>query len=91
EGAVLLEVLLYLPYSAKLCINGNEWAKRQVSRAGIGFNALDNGFAACEDPKRLQRICHRLSPAKIDALLRKWLACLPRGCPEFRGISVAAQ
>ena len=48
-----------------------------AARAGIGFTALDNGFVACEDPRRLQRICDRLSPEKIDALLRKWLRRLP--------------
>jgi hypothetical protein len=26
---------------------------------------------------RLQRICHRLGPEQIDALLHKWLARLP--------------
>jgi len=51
--AVFHQVLLVLPYTAKLCLNGNEWAKRQVAKAGIGFEALDNGFAACEDPDRL--------------------------------------
>jgi hypothetical protein len=76
-GPFFLKFCSYFPYNAKLCINGNEWAKRQAARAGIGFTALDNGFAACEDPRRLQRICRRLSPAKIDALLRKWLALLP--------------
>ena len=65
------------PYNAKLCINGNEWAKRQAAKAGIGFTALDNGFADCDDPARLQSICDRLTPAKIDALLRKWLRRLP--------------
>jgi len=50
---------------------------RQAAKAGIGFTALDNGFAACEDPDRLQPICDRLSPARIDALLRKWLRTLP--------------
>jgi hypothetical protein len=76
-GPFFLKFCSYFPYNAKLCINGNEWAKRQATRAGIGFTALDNGFAACEDPRQLQRICRRLSPAKIDALLRKWLALLP--------------
>jgi len=60
-----------------LCINGNEYAKRKAAQAGIGFAALDNGFAACDDPKGLQRICDRLSVGKIDALLRKWLRLLP--------------
>ena len=65
------------PYTAKLCINGNEWAKRQAAKAGIGFEALDNGFASCDDPVRLQRICNRLGPRPIDRLLRKWLTILP--------------
>jgi hypothetical protein len=36
-----------------------------------------NGILSCADPKRLQRIADGLSAAKIDALLRKWLAQLP--------------
>jgi hypothetical protein len=76
-GPFFLKFCSYFPYNAKLCINGNEWAKRQAAKAGIGFEALDNGFASCEDPKRLQRICDRLGPHQIDRLLRKWLARLP--------------
>src|SRR6185312_9652748 len=67
----------YFPYNAKLCINGNEWAKRQAAKSGIGFTALDNGFAAVDDPPTLQQICDRLGEVQIDALLRKWLAILP--------------
>ena len=52
-------------------------AKRQATKAGIGFEALDNGFASCENPKRLQKICDRLDATKIDRFIRKWLARLP--------------
>ena len=76
-GPFFIKFCSYFPYNAKLCINGNEWAKRQAAKAGIGFTALDNGFAACDDPARLQRICDRLDAARIDRLLRKWLARLP--------------
>ena len=60
-----------------MCLNGNEWAKRQAAKAGIEFTALDNGFAAVADVHRLQQICDSLGPAHIDALLRKWLRTLP--------------
>jgi hypothetical protein len=76
-GPFFLKFASYFPYTAKLCINGNEWAKRQAAKAGIGFEPLDNGFAACDDQRRLQRICDRLGPDEIDRLLRKWLARLP--------------
>src|SRR5262249_61703783 len=35
------------------------------------------GVLSCEDSKRLQQIAAGLDAAKIDALLRKWLAQLP--------------
>ena len=65
------------PYNAKLCLNGHEWAKRQATKAGLGFAALTNGFATCADAEAVQAICDRLGAEQIDALLRKWLARLP--------------
>jgi hypothetical protein len=76
-GPFFIKFSTYFPYTAKLCVNGNEWAKRQATKAGIGFEALDNGFAAVEDLEGLQRICDSLGPEHIEALLRKWLAILP--------------
>ena len=76
-GPFFLKFCTYFPYTAKLCINGNEWAKRQAAKAGIGFTALDNGFAAVDDVAALQAICDSLGPAQIEALLRKWLRILP--------------
>lgn len=76
-GPFFLKFASYFPYNGKLCLNGNEWAKRQAAKAGIGFEALDNGFAAVDDPAGLQVICDSLGPDQIDALLRKWLARLP--------------
>ncbi len=76
-GPFFLKFSSYFPYTAKLCINGNEWAKRQAAKAGIGYQPLDNGFAAVDDVPALQTICDSLGPDQIDALLRKWLAILP--------------
>ena len=76
-GPFFIKFSTYFPYTAKLCINGNECAKRQAAKAGIGFETLDNGFAAVDDVAGLQAICDSLGPAQIDALLRKWLRILP--------------
>jgi hypothetical protein len=79
-GPFFLKFCSYFPYNAKLCLNGHEWAKRQAAKAGIGFTALDNGFASLDHPAdaaRVQAICDRLGPEQIDGLLRKWLAILP--------------
>lgn len=76
-GPFFLKFATYFPYSAKLCINGNEYLKRQLAKEGIAHEPLDNGVRACADPKRAQGICDKFSAQKIDALLRKWLARLP--------------
>ncbi|MGH7079809.1 MAG: hypothetical protein ACREFU_17150 [Acetobacteraceae bacterium] len=76
-GPFFLKFCSYFPFNAKLCLNGHEYAKRQLAKRGIPFEALDNGILKCADPKRLQAICDGLSAAKIDALLRKWLRLLP--------------
>src|SRR5712692_6278465 len=76
-GLFFLKFGTYFPYTAKLCLNGHEYAKRQLARAGIAFEALDNGLLSCADPRRAQALCDGLSVAKIDALVRKWLRRLP--------------
>ncbi|MGH7736149.1 MAG: hypothetical protein ACREOE_21240, partial [Gemmatimonadales bacterium] len=76
-GAFFIKFSSYFPYGAKLLINGHHYAQAQAARAGIGFTALDNGFAAAGDVPALQAICDSLDEDKIEALARKWLAILP--------------
>jgi hypothetical protein len=80
-GPFFLKFCSYFPYNAKLCLNGHEYAKQQLEREQIPYQALDNGIRSCADPERLQQICDSLSAAKIDALLRKWLRRLPHPFP----------
>jgi hypothetical protein len=81
-GPFFLKFCSYFPYTGKLCINGNHWAQCQAAKEGIGFTAMDNAFAAVDDPAGLQEICDRLGPVQIQALLDKWLAILPNPFTE---------
>ena len=76
-GPFFLKFCSYFPYNAKLCINGHEYLKRQLTKRGIGYESLDNGIHRCADPGAMQRLSDSLTAAKVDALLRKWLARLP--------------
>jgi hypothetical protein len=76
-GPFFLKFCSYFPYTARLCCNGSEYARRQAARAGIGFTPLDNAFAAVDDVAAVQAICDGLDAAKIEALAARWLA----GCP----------
>jgi hypothetical protein len=76
-GPAFIKVCAYFPYPAKIWLNGHEWVKRQAGKAGLGFTALSNGFAACDDPAALQVICDRLQPGTIEVFAQRWLHQLP--------------
>ena len=51
-GPFFLKFCSYFPYTARLCINGNEYAKRQATKAGIGFDALGQRVRRVRRPRR---------------------------------------
>ena len=55
-GPLFIKISSYFPYTARVCLNGHEYAKRQLAKAGIAFEALNNGVLSCADPARLQAI-----------------------------------
>jgi hypothetical protein len=76
-GPLFIKFCSYFPYPAKLCLNGHEWVKRQLTQREVPFEPLDNGIRASEEPARVQRIADTLDAAKIEAVFRKWLRRLP--------------
>ncbi len=77
-GPFFLKVCTYFPYNAKLCLNGHEYLKRQLTKEKIAFEELDNGVLSCANPQRMQEIADGLSSEKIAALLAKWQKILPQ-------------
>lgn len=76
-GPAFVKVCSYAPWALKVCLNGHEWAKRQLEKRGIAYEALDNGFLSCADAKVLQELCDSLGPQDIEAFLARWLERLP--------------
>ena len=76
-GPGFIKICTYFPYPVKAWVNGHEWAKRQALAAGIGFTALSNGFASCEDPAALQAICDRFGPGAVQVWFERWMARIP--------------
>jgi hypothetical protein len=76
-GPLFIKFCSYFPYAAKLCVNGHEWLKRQLTQRAIPFEPLDNGIRSTSHAPRVQRIADTLDAAKIDAVFRKWLRRLP--------------
>ena len=71
------KICSYAPWAIKLCLNGHEWAKRQLEKRNLAYEALDNGFLSCADPVKLQQICDSLGAEDIDRVFRQWLTRLP--------------
>ena len=76
-GPGFIKICSYFPYQIKVWVNGHEWAKRQAIAAGIGFTALDNGFASTSDPAALQAICDAFTPGTVQVWFERWMARLP--------------
>jgi hypothetical protein len=76
-GGGFIKICSYFPYPVKAWVNGHEWAKRQAAAAGIGFTALSNGFASCQDPAGLQDICDRFGPGTVQVWFERWMARIP--------------
>ena len=68
-GPAFVKVCAYFQYPVKIWLNGHEYAKRAAAKAGIGFTALANGFAATDDLAGWQDICDSLGPEAIWCVL----------------------
>jgi hypothetical protein len=76
-GPAFWKTNAYAPYPIWLWLNGHSWAKRQLDKAGIEYEALDNGFRSCADPTALQRICNRLGANAVHTFFWRWFHRLP--------------
>src|SRR3984957_18617748 len=54
-GPLFIKICSYAPWSMKLCLNGHEWAKRQLEKQKIAYEALDNGLLSCAEPRNCSR------------------------------------
>ena len=51
-GPAFWKTNAYAPFPIWLWLNGHSWAQRQLQKAGIAFEALDNGFSWCADTRQ---------------------------------------
>ena len=76
-GVGFIKICTYFPYPGKVWVNGHEWAKHQLDHEGVGYTALANGFATCDDPERLSAICDRFGPDDVQGFFDRWITAIP--------------
>jgi hypothetical protein len=75
-GRMFIRMCPYVPFNARILINGHEWLANQMQREGIGFRQHRNAFLTCTDPERLQQLADSLSPRRVIACAQRWLSQL---------------
>jgi hypothetical protein len=76
-GRAFWKTNAYAPWPIWIWLNGHDWAKRQLEKARVEYEALGNGFRSCADPLRLQRTCDRLGPGAVQSFFWRWYWRLP--------------
>jgi hypothetical protein len=64
-GPAFIKVCSYAPYAVKICLNGHEWAKRQLLQRGMGFEALDN----MSDVELVKEILRLSGPRRVRVIV----------------------
>lgn len=76
-GPAFWKTNAYAPFPIWLWLNGHEWAKRQMEKASVTYEALDNGFLSCGDPVFLQQRCDHLGSGAVRDFFWRWYWRLP--------------
>jgi hypothetical protein len=81
-GPLFIKFGSYFPYPVKVCVNGHEFLLRQLAKAGVAHEALDNGLLSCADAALAQRIAAALDERAIAGVFAKWISRLPHPFPQ---------
>ena len=74
-GPFFLKFCTYFPFNAKLCLNGHEYAKRQLAQEGSPSRRSTTASSAVPTPSALQKICDGLRRRRSTAFCASGCAC----------------
>lgn len=71
-GLCYVRVPTWSPFRLQIYFNGHYWLARQLTKAGIGFEMLDNAFVHIDNPAEAQRIAESLEVGTLHECLDRW-------------------
>jgi hypothetical protein len=77
-GPAFIKLSGYAPWGGRVWLNGHEWAKRQLTKRGVAYESLDNGFRQVADPAALDAVTASLGPDQIRMFFARWMRELPQ-------------
>jgi len=78
-GFMNARIQSWFPFNIQICLNGREWLARQLDRARIRYNRLENCFPWIENFKKAQKLMNR-------QLRTHWPVTLDRFVPMLNPI-----
>jgi len=69
-GFMNLRLQTWFPYHVQIALNGREWLRRSLERAGLDFVARGNKFVHVDDYARAQRLLDRQLDTRWERLLQ---------------------
>jgi hypothetical protein len=70
-GLMHIRVQTWFPFPLQVCLNGREWLVHQLTRAGVGFDRVDNCVTRVDDLARAQRLLDQLTTRRWARLLHR--------------------
>jgi len=72
-GFLDLRIQTWFPFQIQIALNGREWLRRQLQKAGIGHQRCGNKFLEIADPEAAQKLLQRqvrtLRPVLLERLV----------------------
>ena len=74
-GLIHVRIQTWFPFVVQVYMNGHEWLARQMTKAGLGYEQVDNAFVSIGDFSLAQRLSDRLAQlnwvSQLDRLARR--------------------
>jgi hypothetical protein len=74
-GLMHVRLQTWLPFGIQICLNGREYLRHRMDRAGIGFEQRDNCFVRIDDLPRAQKMLEELDTRRwgrtLEAMARR--------------------
>jgi hypothetical protein len=84
-GLCYLRVPTWCPFGLQFYFNGHNWLARQLDKAGIGYELLDNAFVQIDDFNAAQKLADAFDIRKLQRALDRFAK---RYCPVVRQLAV---
>jgi len=84
-GFMSIRMQTWAPYEIQIALNGREWLRRSLDKAGCGYQISGNKFLHIDDPDLAQGFLDQQARVGFEEVLRGFVACVFPRMPEILG------